>query len=88
MKVKELFNIYPEHSFGWWFNKIPDEEIKKLAFENLKNLRYPIKSEKNVFEIVERNNLGSALRCSFSWARSPQGYDFWNELSEKYKDIK
>lgn len=28
-----------------------------------------------------------AIECTFAWAYTEEGYDFWKKLNEKYKSI-
>ena len=52
-----------------WFKELP-RDIEKLALENT-----PIENLD-----IESTNLLSAILVSFTWADTPQGYEFWRNI--------
>lgn len=58
-----------------WLNKL-DEPYKTEAIINTQNVLLSIKSE----------SLSAALSGAFSWEKSKQGHEYWEELNEKIKD--
>jgi hypothetical protein len=59
-----------------WFSLLPPD-VEEMALEN------------NTWSLETKfKSMKSCLIFSFNWRKSPQGYDFWNEMAndEKYKN--
>ena len=62
-------NPYKKKSAAWWFWQSDwPEDVKQKAIKNI-----DVESQ-----YIERISLESAINYSFSWAASPEGYNFWH----------
>lgn len=62
-----------------WFETIEDNEVKEKALSNLDNPNaYPYPKE-----VCE--TLSEAILNGFSWRFTAEGYEYWDEICNKYE---
>lgn len=61
-----------QYTVEQWFSLLPTD-IRKKAIANTK---------KNILDLLNPSFL-KAIRQSFVWRSSPEGHEYWREISEK-----
>lgn len=62
---------------AYWFKFLTDKEQEEFKV-NTKFLNYKMKEEKSSFN--------EFIIHSFVWEETPQGYDYWHEISQRKTD--
>lgn len=60
-----------------WFQNVLPSKIAKMAIRNT------LKSRRN----DSFQNFEQALRNSFNWSATPQGYNYWEEINILYSHV-
>ena len=66
-----------------WFDLMQEPE-KSQAFENTKADSAVWKMDNDKFLQIPVRSLDEAIRSSFAFVNTPQGYSYWNEIAKKY----
>jgi hypothetical protein len=56
-----------------WLNTIADKEIREAAIEN---------TDKDIID-TEEPSLASSIVSSFRWLKSPQGFEYWDNIHKR-----
>jgi hypothetical protein len=64
-----------------WFNTLPDG-YRELALWNLHDPKQDAWREKNYFKVSE--SIRSTILFPFNWAETPEGFSFWEKVSDYY----
>lgn len=72
---------YKPKTIGWWLSRL-DEPFRSQAFENWKK-DFQYEENKNIIY----NDFLYALGGAFYWDQTPEGYDYWDGIHEKYKTL-
>lgn len=71
-------SAYEPGTVGYWLDKL-DEPERSQAFENMANFDCIIK---NLHD--ECDSISDAIINSLTWKKTPQDYDYWEQLYDEY----
>lgn len=79
-----LLFLKTEHAYKEYINAIKQQ--RKSQFRNWENYIniLTIKSLKRC--IINSNQIGYLIDCSFTWSSTEEGHDFWSALDKKWRD--